>query len=248
VVIGSKMRLDAAGMEDIPRAIVQAAEVSLQRLQLDSLDLYQLHNTVSRTRQPEKSWIGVDDLEPVRAAFEQLQSQGKIRHWGINGLGETDALHQAVSQSGAGTIQICYNLLNRSAGQETPAGFVYQDYRRLIDAAAAEQMGVIAIRVLAGGALSGEVGRHPVAAQTVGPIASGADYAADVRAAQRFHFLVESGWARTPVEAAIRFAMSNPHVATAMVGLSDLAQLEKAIAAAEHGVLPDAALARIGQM
>ena len=54
-----------------------------------------------------------------------------------------------------------------------PDGFPYQDYRQLIDTAAAKQIGVIAIRVLAGGALSGSVARHVNAARTVDPVAVG---------------------------------------------------------------------------
>jgi aryl-alcohol dehydrogenase-like predicted oxidoreductase len=245
VVVGTKVQLDAAGMEQIEQAIIAAAEVSLRRLQLEQLDLFQLHNFVSRVRQPERRWIGVDDLEAVTRAFQQLQTQGKIRHWGMNGLGETDALHQAVANSGAETVQVCYNLLNPSAGQAVPPVFAYQDFRGLIELAAAQQMGVIAIRVLAGGALSGQPLRHAVAAQSVAPIATGASYADDVAAAQRFRWLVEEGWAGNLVEGAIRFAMSHPAISTVMVGLSSLAQLEQAIAAAEQGPLPAKALERL---
>ena len=39
--------------------------------------------------------------------------------------------------------------------------------------AAEKGVGTVAIRVLAGGALSGSPTRHPIAAQDVGPIASG---------------------------------------------------------------------------
>ena len=60
---------------------------------------------------------------------------GKIRFWGINGLGETEALHQAVADVPAASIQCCFNLINPSAGAPAPQGFPYQDYRQLIDAA-----------------------------------------------------------------------------------------------------------------
>lgn len=245
VVVGSKVQLHAPQMENIYQSILDAAEISLQRLQLDVLDLYQLHNSIGAQRDAERRWLGVDDLEPASEAFQQLQAQGKIRYWGINGLGESDALLAAVDKCGADTIQVCYNLLNPSAGQPVGQDFPYQNYKQLIDRAVAQGMGAIAIRVLAAGALSGQEERHPVAAQSVGPIASGASYSADVIAARRFHFLIDEGWADSLVEAAIRFAMSKDGVGTALVGLSSLDQLEEAIAAAERGPLPAAALNRL---
>jgi len=83
----------------------------------------------------------------VVQAFQKLQHQGKIRSWGINGLGETEALLQAVSSVPAASIQYCFNLLNPSAGVPAPDSFPYQDYRQLIDTAAGNQIGVIALRV-----------------------------------------------------------------------------------------------------
>jgi L-galactose dehydrogenase/L-glyceraldehyde 3-phosphate reductase len=109
-------------------------------------------------------------------------------------------------------------------------------------------MGVIAIRVLAGGALSGESARHPLGAASVAPIASGADYAADVAQAQQLRWLVEGGYARSLPEAAIRFALVQPGIATALVGFSSLDQLEQAIVAAEKGPLPSEAMAQLTTM
>jgi L-galactose dehydrogenase/L-glyceraldehyde 3-phosphate reductase len=245
VRVGTKVRLNGPELERIEAAIIESVEGSLRRLQMERVDLIQLHNSVALQRQPERSWIGIDDLEPVIGAFEKLQAQGKVRYWGINGLGETEALHQAVASGQADTIQCCYNLLNPSAGAAAPAGFPFQDYRRLIDRAAAGGMGVIAIRVLAGGALSGQPDRHPVAAAGVEPIASGRDYEEDVARASRFNFLIEEGYVGSLVEAAIRFALSKAEVSTALVGISSFEQLETAAAYANKGPLPGEALAKI---
>lgn len=106
-------------------------------------------------------------------------------------------------------------------------------------------MGALAIRVLAAGALSGSEERHPIASPSVGPIGTGQDYAADVRRAAEFRFLVEQGYAIDLVAAAIRSAISNQNLSTVLVGLSSVEHLEHAIAAAERGRLPDAALARL---
>jgi aryl-alcohol dehydrogenase-like predicted oxidoreductase len=248
VVIGTKVQLDAEDMQDIESAIIDSAEGSLKRLRRDRIDLFQLHNPIALQRRPERAWVGVDDLGPVVRAFQKLQQQGKLRYWGINGLGETEALHQVISNVPTDTIQSCFNLINPSAGLPMPAAFQHQDYRQLIDAAAAKQIGVIAIRVLAGGALSGSVDRHVNAASSVDPIASGQSLAEDVQLSRQFQFLVQEGYTGSLVEAAIRFVASKPEVSTLLVGISDLDQLEQAAAAVAKGPLPDEALGRLNQV
>lgn len=244
VLVGTKVQLAPAEMENIPKAIAESVEGSLRRLGREYVDLIQLHNAIGLYRQPERRWVGVADLEPVVQAFEALQKQGKARFWGINGLGETEALHQAIACSGAHTIQVCYNLLNPTAGMKAPPRFPFQDYRQLIDRAASMQMGVIAIRVLAGGALSGTAERHPVAVDVVSPIASGRNYLEDVERAKRFSLLVEGGYVSNLVEAALRFAISKAEISTALVGFSDREQLEQAVAYVQKGPLPAEALRR----
>jgi L-galactose dehydrogenase/L-glyceraldehyde 3-phosphate reductase len=248
VLVGTKVQLAAAQLDDIEQSIVDSAEGSLKRLRRDQLDLLQLHNCMALQRRPERAWMGIDDLEPAVRAFERLQQQGTIRAWGINGLGETEALHQAVSSIPAASIQCCFNLLNPSAGVPAPGGFPYQDYRQLIDAAAAKQIGVIAIRVLAGGALSGSGARHANAAQTLDPIATSQHFAEDVERAQRFGALVQEGYVDSLIEAAIRFAIGKGEVSTVLIGISDMGQLEQAAEYSARGPLPEAALARLRQL
>ena len=168
-----------------------------------------------------------------------------MRFWGITGLGETEALHQVVAAGGLHSVQVVYNLLNPSTGRQMPAGFPYQDYRQLTDRAADRGIGVIAIRILAGGALSGTPDRHPVAAHSVNPISTEPEYAADVARARRFSFLVEEGIVKNPIEGAIRFALSKPEISTALVGISSLEQREYAVACANRGPLPAEALSRL---
>jgi aryl-alcohol dehydrogenase-like predicted oxidoreductase len=106
-------------------------------------------------------------------------------------------------------------------------------------------MGVIAIRILAGGALSGTTERHPVAAKWVNPIASETFYSADAARARRYEFLVEEGRAENLVEAAVRFAISKQGVATALLGISSLDQLEQAVRYVERDPWPADVLERI---
>ena len=248
VLVGTKVRLRAAEMDDIENAVFVSVEESLQRLRMERVDLIQLHNSVAGTRRPEKTWLDVEDVHTVVRAFKTLQKQGKVRYWGVNGLGETAALHQVVGTVGANSIQSCYNLLNPSAGLRVPEGFPFQDYGQLMDRAAEVQTGVIAIRVLAGGALSGSGARHRNAAQLVDPIATNTTFDEDVALASRFDFLVQEGYVESLVEAAIRFAVGTPQVSTALVGLSNMQQLEQAVASAERGPLPTEATKRLCQI
>ena len=87
--------------------------------------------------------------------------------------------------------------------------------------------------------------RSRFAAQSVAPIASGQDLGEDAARAQAFRFLIEDGYASHLVEAAIRFAISNKAISTALVGISSLEQLDQAIASVEQGPLPAEALARL---
>jgi L-galactose dehydrogenase/L-glyceraldehyde 3-phosphate reductase len=248
VRIGTKVQLTADEMDDIERAVIDSVEGSLKRLRRDYIDLIQLHNFMSFERQPARGWVSVADVEPAIRAFETLKGQGKVGFYGINGLGETEAVHRVIEQGQADTAQICYNLLNPSAGMPVPSNFPFQNYAGTIDHAAAQGMGVIAIRVLAGGALTGIGERHANAAQNVDPIASSGSFADDLARAQSFHFLVEDGTASSPAEVAIRFVLSKPEVSTTLVGISSMEQLEAALAATEKGPLPAEAMERLTEV
>lgn len=85
------------------KGTVDACERSLYRLRTGHLDLYLLH------------WRGSVPLEETFAAFEKLQKDGKIRHYGVSNfdvpdLEETFRLrrHPAIAAN-----QILYNLMRR---------------------------------------------------------------------------------------------------------------------------------------
>ena len=248
VYVGTKVRVTAQELDDLRGAITRSVETSLRRMGRESVDLIQLHNRITRQRQAEDPSLTVQDvLGEVVEAFRQLQSQGKVRYYGITALGDTAALHEVIDSGAFYTAQVCYNLLNPSAGQPVSAGFPSQDFGRLIDRACAQNMGCIGIRVLAAGALSGVETRHPVAVPSVAPIGTGPDYRSDVQLAQSLRFLTQDGFAANLIEAAIRFAWSNLGISTVLVGYSSLDHLEQALTAVERGVLPPAAMERLAQ-
>lgn len=109
-------------------------------------------------------------------------------------------------------------------------------------------MGAIAIRVLAGGALSSGDERHPVSSQEVVPMGTSADYRGDIEQARCLLPLVSEGHVASLPEAALRFAISHPAISLALVGFSDLAQVEEAVHAESKGPLPPATLDRIAEL
>jgi aryl-alcohol dehydrogenase-like predicted oxidoreductase len=248
VYVGTKVRVTPQELGDLRGAITRSVEASLQRMGRDAVDLIQLHNHITRQRQTVNPSLSVQDvLGEVVETFRQLQAQGKAKYYGITALGDTAALHEVIDSGSLYTAQVCYNLLNPSAGQRVPAGFPNQDFGQLIDRASAQGMGCIGIRVLAAGALSGVEERHPIAVPSVAPIGTGADYQADVQSARMLHFLSEEGYAATLIEASMRFAWSKPGMSTVLVGYSSLDHLEQALSAAERGALPPAAMQRLAQ-
>src|SRR5207247_9612089 len=106
-------------------------------------------------------------------------------------------------------------------------------------------VGVVGIRVLAGGALSGSPERHAIASPPPEPIGSATSYDADIARARRLMPLVQEGFAASLTEAATRFALSHPAVGTMLAGMATPQQFEDALAAVQKGPLPPAALDRL---
>lgn len=243
-IVGTKFRLDPAE-RDTAGAIGRALDASLQRLGMDSVDLLQLHNLIVRedgAPAPGRGLPAARVLDEVVPALDGLRRAGKIRFAGITALGDTAAVLTVLDAGVLDTAQVCLNLLNPSAALPVPAGFPSQDFQQLAERARQRGVGVINIRVLAGGALSGVTDRHALAMPSVAPIASGADYAADVEQARRLRAVVDKGYAADLVEASIRCSLASAAVSTVLVGYSTLGHLETAIAAVERGPLPAPAL------
>lgn len=246
VVVGTKVRLPP-GETRIGDAIVKSLDASLARLQMDHVDIFHLHNSV--TEDGGGPALSVKQImNEVVPAFEKLRGQGKIRFPGLTAVGDTPALHKVIGSGAFASAQVVYNMLNPSAGEALHAAYPAQDYRRLFDATTAAGTGTIAIRVLAGGALSGSAERHRIASPPPEPIGSAETYEADIAIARRFLPVVREGHAASLTEAATRFAISNHAVGTILVGIATPQQFEDALAAVEKGPLPPVALERIAAL
>ena len=247
ITVGTKVRLPPTERRDIAAGIASALDESLKRMQMEQVDLFQFHNAiVDKTTGADFSADSM--LEDVVPAFEKLRQQGKIRFFGITAVGETPALHKVADARAFDTAQLSYNLLNPSPGGAVPANYPAQDYGNLLAHAKAANMGVINIRVVAGGALSGSEERHALNSPAPAPIGSGGSYTTDVERARRLQPLVDEGHADSLIEASLRYVIANPAISTVLIGIANLEQFEYAATAINKGPLSAAALARAAEL
>jgi aryl-alcohol dehydrogenase-like predicted oxidoreductase len=247
VVVGTKVRLPSASFGQIGDAVTTSLEHSLMRLRRDRVDIFHLHNAITEDGGGET--LGVQQvLGELVPAFEGLRQQGKIRFLGLTAIGDTAALYRVIDAGAFDSAQVVYNMLNPSAGIVLPSHYPAQDYGRLFEHTTKAGVGVVGIRVLAGGGLSGSIERHPIASPPPEPIGSAMSYEADVMRARRLMPLVQEGFAATLTEAATRFAISHPAVGTILVGIAAPHQFETALVAVEKGPLPPAALDRLSAL
>ena len=247
-IVSTKIRLEPEAASDLRAATIQAVEAGLKRLQRKSVDLIQLHNRVTTERSPGKrfSLTPADVLGRggVLKGFKEMRKQGKVGCFGFSGLGDTKALHELIDSGEFHSVQAYYNLLNPSAGHPVPQDFTAIDYGRLINRAAAKGMGVAVIRVLAAGALT----TTPEAGGGSSPeaLSPGSHYPLDLERAEKVKFLIGGDMSLT--QAAIRFALMKTEVSAVLVGFSNTAHIDEAVACSGAGGLSGEAMARLRKL
>jgi aryl-alcohol dehydrogenase-like predicted oxidoreductase len=246
-IVGTKVRLPSSDFGRIGDAVADSLNASLQRLGLERVDIFHLHNPIT-TAGGAESLSSRQVLDEVVPAFEALRRAGKVRFLGITAVGDTGALHEVIDARAFDSAQVSYNMLNPSAAVPLPANYPAQDYGRLFDHTRDAGVGVVGIRVLAGGALSGSAERHPIASPPPEPIGSAFNYDDDLARARRLVPLVQEGLTDSLTELATHFALSHPAMGTILVGIATPQQFEQALAAVEKGPLPQAALDRIAAL
>ncbi|WP_207514468.1 aldo/keto reductase [Longitalea luteola] len=101
--VGNQWREDGSGWDWNPRKeyILNQVEKSLQRLQTDYIDLYQLHGGT------------IDDpIGETIEAFELLKQQGKIRYYGISSI-RPNVIREYIKRSNIVSVMMQYSLLDR---------------------------------------------------------------------------------------------------------------------------------------
>jgi aryl-alcohol dehydrogenase-like predicted oxidoreductase len=193
-----------------PDYIRACVEGSLQRLGLEAIDLYLLHN-------PALDNLKAGDSFEVLEAFK---AQGKIKHWGVsvNTLAECE---YTVACGQPAVMQMEYNLLE----QEPEAVFAK---------AHAAGIGVMARVPLKRGMLSGRFNEQTTFADTDlrGRILSTDKMPTLVTKVQQIEAAAASV-GRPLAEIAMRFCISNPHVAVTIPGVRTPEQARANAAACE---------------
>lgn len=240
--IATKVELGYADLGNVRDAILKSVEGSLERLGQPRISVLHLHNRIgmARARQSDLgsgALLGVEDVlgpKGVAETFAGLRAQGIVEALGCSAYGGDMAAVERVVDSGAfDCLQVHYSLLNPTAWG-SPRGGEVRDYRRIGARAARAGMGVIALRVLEAGLLTG---RTP-------PVRAALEKEREAARA-RLVVLAPLLGAEPLAQTALRFALSQAEVATVLVGFSDVTQVEDAVAAAVQGPLPAALLARL---
>ncbi len=235
--LSTKVLLDTARLDDIPGQVERSLDASLQRLQRGSVDLLLLHNPIEPTG--AAGTITPDHVLRANGAadaLERAREKGLTRYIGFTALGDAVSCRQVIESGCFDAAQVYHNLLNPSAARAMPKGWTGHDFGGLIAACKAQGTAVMAIRVFAAGVLATDV-RHGREVM----ITQGTEIAAEERRAQAV-FAAFGNTYGTRAQTALRFALTNPDVACAIIGLAEPAHLEEALAGAQAGPLPQQAL------
>ena len=251
VVVATKFSFTQEDLDDTEGAIRRSLEASLRRLKRNSVDIFQLHTPVFAGNNRASRGIELKYILGPRGiadALDKLRANGLFRFIGFTGLGDTPPLYELVRSTRFDLLQVYYNLINPTAAILVSPGFTGQNFDGLMTEAVRHNMGVVAIRVLSGGALGGAVARRGYAAPLVGgTLVSGGEYDLDLERASKLNFLLK-GSVSSLSQAAIRFVLGQPGVSTALVGFSNLEQIEEAAACSDQGSLPESNLTQLKKL
>ncbi|MGV8955594.1 MAG: aldo/keto reductase [Cypionkella sp.] len=206
---------------------------SLRRLQVDQLDLVQLHCLPTQVLRDGAIFGWMDEL----------QAEGLMTHYGASVETVEEGL-LCLAHEGVATLQIIFNILRQDAAKE------------LLPRAAESNVGIIVRLPLASGLLSGKYSKDTRfdpsdhrnynadgAAFSVGETFSGLPFERGVELVQELKGLAPENVPLAQV--AIRWVLDHPQVSTVIAGVSKPEQLADNVAASER---PSLFPALMGQM
>ena len=227
--------------------ILNSCEGSLRRLQTDVIDLYQIHWPERHVPvfgqlyyDPAKE-VSQTPIHDQLEALGKLVKAGKVRHVGLSnetpyGVHEFVCLAEQHGLPRVTTVQNAYCLLNR-----THENALDETCHRL-------DVGLLAYSPLAFGLLSGKydvTGTGEGLDPTLGRIARFASMrkqrwgrAASLDVARLYNQLARDN-GLTPTELALGFCASKWQVASTIIGVTTLAQLEEDVAAMRTEISPE---------
>jgi aryl-alcohol dehydrogenase-like predicted oxidoreductase len=193
-------------------SIRRECEDSLRRLNLDAIDLYQIH------------WP-TEDLEEGWATMAQLQKEGKVRWIGVSNF-NVEEMRRAQATAPVTSLQPPYSLVRREVEQET------LPYCR------SEGLGVVVYSPMASGLLTGAMTRERAASLPASDW-RGRDLEFHEPRLSKNLALVErlrkvgQRHGRPPGQVAIAWTLRNQTVTGAIVGARNAKQVEGNVGAAE---------------
>ncbi len=241
--VSTKVRLEADDLSDIPGAIERSLVQSLERLRSEWVALFQLHNHLGQgvgeriALTPEQVLGGGG----VADTFDRLKEQGLIHAAGITAAGETDACLEVINSGRFDAAQVYYNVINPSAAwRRVPAGWKGgQNFCGLLAACFHQHMGVLNIRAFAGGVLA-----NPERPERLFVMTADTDVDNEVRCATAVRRALGKDYG-TPAQMALRFVLGNRDLASRVIGITKIDQLDEAVEAVAQGPLPTAAISKL---
>jgi len=241
--ITTKCQLGEPRVGTVATKLEASLDASLTAMRLDAVDVYFLHSniceddTVYAHRNDQRASFAtpwsqyVDEVVP---AFEDLKRRGRIGAWGITGIGLPRTILKALEHDvKPSVVQAISNLLDSPGGirrfSEAPRP------RAIIAAAKANDVGVMGIRAVQGGALTAKFDRAVKASH---PDAVDYERAAPFRA-----LCAELGV--DPALLAHRYALDIEGVDTVVLGVKNRSELAQCVEAEALGNLPPDLRARI---
>jgi L-galactose dehydrogenase/L-glyceraldehyde 3-phosphate reductase len=243
--ISTKVRVEVDQMGDIAGAIECSLEQSLERLRLDRVALFQLHNQLGAASggRPTVTPQQVLGRDGVADTFDRLKQQGLFQASGITAVGDPKACLDVIDSGRFDSAQVYYNAINPSAAWErAPAGWKAQSFAGVIAACRRQNMGILNIRVWAGGPLA-----TPKPPQRLAVLTGGTDLENELRCAAAVRAALGDTYG-TPAQAALRFVLGNSDIATRVIGISELRFLDEALAAVPMGPLPREAMSKLERL
>ena len=208
---------------------------SLERMRLDHVDVMFVHNAVTLDNEGHERLTPASVVaEAVAPAFERLIAEGRIRHWGLTGIGEPDALIELLTNGPRPDyIQCIANLLDSPGG--LLRGGIAARPRDIIAAANANGTAVMGIRAVQAGALTDAIDR---------PLPDGHSELADYDRAAPFR-AIAADVGRSAAWLAHCYALSMDSIGTVVLGVKNRDELRECIDAESAAPLDPTLIARI---